>query len=152
MLVLHSQSVLSSHYILVYSAITINGWSRHILLAKLVQVTGYFFGVLLILIGIVFTIEFILELSSQSKAPFFMSYQIIGPIIIAIGVTIYYITYRHSKRSVQRYRKYTDTNWHCHFLPLSATFCHFLPLSEKISSLIHLKDFILKIAVRTNNL
>jgi len=72
------------------------------ILAKAIQVTGYFLGVLLILIGIVFTVEFILELSSETKAPSVMWYQIIGPIIIAIGATIYYMTYKHSKRSVQR--------------------------------------------------
>ena len=72
------------------------------MLAKVIEVTGYFFGVLLILIGIVFTTEFILELSSEAKAPYAMSYQIIGPIIIAIGSILYYLTYRHAKRSVPR--------------------------------------------------
>ena len=75
---------------------------RHLILARAIHVTGYFFGVLLILIGIVFTVEFLFELSSQTKAPFVMWYQIIGPIIIAIGAIIYYITYKDSKRSVQR--------------------------------------------------
>ncbi|CAN5530933.1 hypothetical protein BH18THE1_BH18THE1_14300 [soil metagenome] len=71
-------------------------------MTKAILVTGYFFGVLLILIGIVFTGEFILELSSENKAPFVMWYQIIGPIIIAIGAIIYYMTYKHAKRSVQK--------------------------------------------------
>ena len=71
------------------------------MLAKVIQVTGYFFGVLLILIGIVFTTEFILELSSEAKAPFVTSYPVIGPIIFAIGAILYYLTYRYGKRNVR---------------------------------------------------
>jgi len=75
---------------------------RHSQLARAIQVTGYFFGVLLILIGIVFTTEFILELSSETKAPFATSYPIIGPIVIMIGAILYYFTYKYSMKRVPR--------------------------------------------------
>jgi lipopolysaccharide export LptBFGC system permease protein LptF len=67
---------------------------------KKIRVTGYFSGILLVLIGIVLIAEFMLELSSEIKAPYVTSYLLIGTIFIIIGGVICYITDRNSKKSI----------------------------------------------------
>jgi len=67
---------------------------------KIIRVTGYFFGILLVLMGIILITEFMLELSSEIKAPYVTSYLSIGTIFIIIGGIICYITHRNSKKNI----------------------------------------------------
>jgi len=67
---------------------------------KIIRVTGYFSGIVLVLIGIVLIAEFMLELSSEIQAPYVTSYLLIGTIFIIIGGIICYITRRNSKKSI----------------------------------------------------
>lgn len=69
-------------------------------MGKKIRVTGYFSGILLVLIGIVLIAEFMLELSSEIKSPYVTSYLLIGTIFIIIGGVICYITDRNSKKSI----------------------------------------------------
>lgn len=62
------------------------------------KILGYFIGVIIILIGIMFIYEYAAELSMQVKVPHIGWYPIIGSVLIVIGAVICYIGHRSSPR------------------------------------------------------
>lgn len=71
-------------------------------MAKLVRIIGYFFGILLILIGIVFIRNLVFESPSDGENVLSLLNYLSGPILIIIGALIYYTTYTYTKKQSQR--------------------------------------------------
>lgn len=59
-------------------------------MGKAIKVICYTIGTIVILFGVVFIIEYLAETSKQPKAPYLAIYPVIGPVLIIIGVIIFY--------------------------------------------------------------
>lgn len=69
-------------------------------MAKSIRIIGYFSGILLILIGIVFIRNLIFGSASDGENALSLLNYLSGPILIIIGALIYYTTY--TKKQSQR--------------------------------------------------
>ena len=67
-------------------------------MSKAIKITCYVIGTIIILFGVVFITEYLAEISMQTKAPYLALYPVIGPVLIIIGVIIFYYGNRLSRK------------------------------------------------------